>query len=339
MSDPSTIIAGSSVFSGLLGASASSDAASSQAESANQAARTQLQMFNTINDQQKPYRDAGYASLDSIMYGMGINGGSQGGAVTQNPTGVVPPKGVDLVPEGSQTPDSTPQATIGSIGSAPQNNVVAAQKRGIDMSALYGLDMGQGSSVYVPAITSGVQPPAQQAQQPQTVPQSVQSISANGNIGSGQFTHQFNADDLKTSLAPNYQFMLEQGQGAAKNSANAQTGLLSGNAMQGLERYTQDYAGNAYQQAYNNYNANQTNIFNRLSTIAGLGNSANQTSASAGTTAGQGIASSQIASGAAQAAGSVGVANSINGAINNGISMYTLNNMLNKNNTPITQWT
>lgn len=144
-----------------------------------------------------------------------------------------------------------------------------------------------------------------------------------------QFTHTFNADDLKSNLAPNYQFQLDQGLGATKNAGNLQTGLLSGNTLKGVNDYAQNFAGNSYQQAFNNYNAQQTNIFNRLSNVAGLGQTANQTSATAGTAAAQGMAQTGMAAGAAQAAGIVGSANAISGGINNASGWYGLGQIMN----------
>jgi len=142
----------------------------------------------------------------------------------------------------------------------------------------------------------------------------------------GQFTHSFNADDLKSNLAPNYQFQLDQGLGATQNLANTSGGLLSGNTLKGINDYAQNFAGNAYQQAFNNYNAQQTNIFNRLSNIAGLGQTANQTNANAGVQA-AGNAGNFLTSGAAaSAAGTVGAAN----AVNNGLGNYLGWNYLNK---------
>lgn len=133
---------------------------------------------------------------------------------------------------------------------------------------------------------------------------------------SDYFNHQFNAQDLQSNLAPNYQFQLQQGLGAVTNAANA--GGFSGNALKGINDYAQNYAGNAYQQAFNNYTAQQTNIFNRLSNIAGLGQTANAATAQAGMTA-AGNAGNFLTSGAAaSAAGQVGTAN----AINNGIGNY-----------------
>lgn len=143
-----------------------------------------------------------------------------------------------------------------------------------------------------------------------------------------QFTHQFDANDLTTNLAPNYQFQLNQGLGALKNAGNLQTGLISGNTLKGINDYAQDFAGNAYQQAFNNYTANQTNIFNRLSNIAGLGQTANANSQSAGAQAAGNAGNAQVAAGAAQAAGTVGSANAITGGLNNALGWYTLSNMM-----------
>lgn len=164
----------------------------------------------------------------------------------------------------------------------------------------------------------------------QTAPWRQAGEVALGDIGAmkPQFTHAFTADDLKTNLAPNYQFQLDQGLGAVKNASNLQTGMLSGNTLKGINDYAQNYAGGAYQQAFNNYNAQQTNIFNRLSNIAGLGQTANQTTATAGTAAGGQIGNSLMSAGASQAAGQVGSANALAGGANNAAGWYTLNQLM-----------
>lgn len=84
-------------------------------------------------------------------------------------------------------------------------------------------------------------------------------------------TRQFTNADLNANLAPNYAFMLGQGQMANQRAANMGGGALGGNALQGLQRYTQDYAGNAYQNAFNNFNTQRQNIFGNLSNMAQIG--------------------------------------------------------------------
>ena len=138
------------------------------------------------------------------------------------------------------------------------------------------------------------------------------------NLGSGAvseigkeapyLTHQFNAQDLQAGLAPNYDFMLQQGQGANRNAANVGGGLLSGNTLQGLNQFTQNYAGNAYQNAFTNYQNQRQNIYQNLSNAAGLGQTSlgqlGQVGASLGQTYGNvttGLAASQAGAQTAQA--------------------------------------
>lgn len=142
----------------------------------------------------------------------------------------------------------------------------------------------------------------------------------------GSFAHEFNADDLKSNLAPNYQFMLGQGTEATAHMAN-QMGGLGGNSLKAVNDYAQNYAGNAYQQAFQNYNTNQSNIFNRLASIAGLGQTAGSASTTGGPTYGANIGNAIQGAGNAGAAGIVGSANAISGALNNGSSWYAYMNM------------
>lgn len=139
-----------------------------------------------------------------------------------------------------------------------------------------------------------------------------------GGPESGYFTHQFDINDLNANLAPNYKFMLDQGIGAVTNSAASRGGLVGGNALKGINDYAQNYAQNAYQQAFNNYTANQTNIYNRLSNIAGLGQTAANNDSTGGSTYARGISDTQVGAGTARAAGLVGSANAWSTGLNNG---------------------
>lgn len=96
----------------------------------------------------------------------------------------------------------------------------------------------------------------------------------NNMIGSGYATNQFNNQDLYNGLSPNYNFMLGQGQNANNAAANVGGGMLSGNALQGLDTFTQNYAQNAYQQAFNNYQNQRNSIFSNVGGAAGQGLSA-----------------------------------------------------------------
>lgn len=213
MPNPIVGLAGAGIVSGLLGARAAGKAADAQAGAARGATQAQLRMFNTVNSQQAPYRNAGKTALKDMV-----------------------------------------------AGTAP----------------------------------------------------------------GGYFSHQFNANDLNANLAPNYEFMRDQGLGAIRNQLSAQGGLLSGNTLKGINDYAMNYAGNAYQQAFQNYTANQTNIFNRLSNIAGLGQTANQATGNAAIQTGTNIGNNMIGAGQAQASGIVGANNALTGGLNSAMGWYAL---------------
>ena len=126
--------------------------------------------------------------------------------------------------------------------------------------------------------------------------------------GSGYLQHQFDASDLAKGLAPNYDFMLQQGQMANQRAANMAGGGFGGNALQGLNRYTQDYAGNAYQQAFNNYQTQRQNIFGDLTKLADVGQgAANQLTGATGNY-GTNLTNLNVGNAAAQAAAQVAAA-------------------------------
>lgn len=131
------------------------------------------------------------------------------------------------------------------------------------------------------------------------------------------FTHQFDANDLNSQLAPNYQFMLGQGQMANQRAANVGGGALSGNTLTGLNRYTQDYAGNAYQNAFNNYNTQRNNIYNTLKGISDIGTNANNQFINAGNSYGTNMTNLNVGNAAANAAAIVGKAQNTGTTISN----------------------
>jgi hypothetical protein len=140
-----------------------------------------------------------------------------------------------------------------------------------------------------------------------------QMYDAQGNptgtgTGSGYLQHQFDASDLAKGLAPNYDFMLQQGQMANQRAANMAGGGFGGNALQGLNKYTQDYAGNAYQNAFTNYQNQRQNIFGNLSNLAGIGQGAANQLTNATGAYGTNLTNLNVGNAAAQAAAQVAAA-------------------------------
>jgi len=107
---------------------------------------------------------------------------------------------------------------------------------------------------------------------------------------------------------PGYNFDLQQGSQAIQRAAAATGGLQSGGTLKSLSDYAQGQASNEYENAYNRFMNNQNTQFNRLASIAGIGQTANGQIGQAGmnmanqvganiTGAGNASAAAQIAQG------------------------------------------
>jgi hypothetical protein len=151
------------------------------------------------------------------------------------------------------------------------------------------------------------------------------------NTNINNLTQPFTNQSLNQNLAPNYAFQLQQGQGAVNAQNNATGGLIGGNALKGLEDYTQSTAQNAYQNAFNNYQTGQSNIFNRLSSIAGIGQNAVTGLSNLATGNATNISNLGVGAANAQAAGQVGSANAISGGLTGAAQNNFLASLLNPN--------
>jgi hypothetical protein len=112
---------------------------------------------------------------------------------------------------------------------------------------------------------------------------------------------------------PGYQFQLQQGQAAINKQAAANGNLYSSGTLAAQGNYAQGVASQGYQSYIQN-----------LMQMAGLGNAANSTSATAATATGQGVANSMTNAGNAAANGALGQSN----AFANGLGSITNNSML-----------
>lgn len=151
--------------------------------------------------------------------------------------------------------------------------------------------------------------------------------SASGGFGS--LNQPFNAQTFQ-QMSPAYQFQLQQGAQGTLNTDSSGQGSESGAALKDLQSYNQNFANTSFNNAFNQYQTQQNNVFSRLSNLATLGSSAGSNS-----TTGAGQFSGQIGStlgsiGASQAAGTVGSANALSGAIQGGANAFYGQNALNQ---------
>jgi hypothetical protein len=161
---------------------------------------------------------------------------------------------------------------------AGQKDQAAANKT--DLLNTYGNTLGNMGNVYNQQI--GYQSPYQSVGQ-------AGSASILQNLP--YLNSQFSAADLNSQLAPNYAFQLQQGQMANQRAGNMSGGALGGNVLRGLQDYTQNYASGAYQNAFNNYQTQRTNIYNTLASMAGIGTTSAGQLASLGNTLGTNMGS------------------------------------------------
>ena len=147
----------------------------------------------------------------------------------------------------------------------------------------------------------------------------------------------FTAEDLKSNLAPNYEFMKQQGLGATAQAMNPGGG--GSNIDLARIKFAEDYAGNAYQNALANYmsqeqnifnqgQSERTNIYNKLSNLAGIGQTATTNIGNVGVGTAGNLGHLAIGGATALGAGNIGAANVMAGGYQNIGNAATLASML-----------
>lgn len=244
-------IAAAAVIGGLASVSASQTQAGAQ----EQAAQTQLQMFNTITGQEQPFLQGGYGAESALLYGLGIPSATGYGGAGGYPGTYAGP------------------GTLGGYA-------------GMGGRGAGGIGLPPGSRGNIPVGT-----PA-------------------GYGGTGLGFGELMAPPTNAALEnfPGFQFALQTGGQAVRNADTPGVGALSGAAIKDLTNFD---VGTALQQSWQPYQQWQTNLFNRLSGVAGMGQNAAGNLGNAGTQLGTGIAQAQAAAGGSLAAGQVGAANSL----------------------------
>lgn len=150
----------------------------------------------------------------------------------------------------------------------------------------------------------------------------IQDGIANGLFDPSKFD--FKAD-------PGYAFRLAEGEKAIERAQSKRGNVLSGGAGKALLRYGQEFASDEYDRAYARAAGAKATNFNVLSSVAGTGQVANQSIASARNTLGQqvGQANTNMGNALATSASNIGQINqsmygNIAGAANQGIQNYML---------------
>ena len=125
--------------------------------------------------------------------------------------------------------------------------------------------------------------------------------------------------DVMSYMDPSYKFRLSEGMKALQRTAAARGGLLSGGAMKEAMRYGQGLASTEYGNAYN-----------RLASMAGLGQTSTNAMANEAGTYGSNVGNLMTSGAAARASGYVGGTNALNQALSGAGNMYMQNQIYNR---------
>lgn len=307
-------VAGAAISSSSSAAASGKAAKAQQTAAAQAASQTEQQQEQTRADQ-LPHINSGNAAANQLSYLLG------------------------LTPQGSNN-----QGMLGSTGtdaaSTLPSNIASAIKSFTSKSPNLAYPDGTNSFVNHTASQLASESPDQYASElaslglPSDTPQSTFANALSGTSGTGttanngygdtvntdtgaygSLTHNFDATDFANNMDPAYAWDVQQGQDALQRTQSANGGLLSGASAKAISDYTQNQASNEYQNAYDRYNTNQTNLYNRLAGVSGTGMQGASDVASNGTTAANNASNLITGAGTAQGAGITGQANAGNAGI------------------------
>lgn len=136
-------------------------------------------------------------------------------------------------------------------------------------------------------------------------------------------------EDYKAEyLDPSIEFRRRLGEQSTARLLNVGGGALSGNTLRGLEEFGQGLASTEYANAFNRFQGERSNIYNTLANIAGMGQQSVNTGVQASQQAAGNLGQLAVGMGQVQAAGTVGSANALGGAIQGLGNMYYLNQLM-----------
>lgn len=147
-----------------------------------------------------------------------------------------------------------------------------------------------------------------------------------GTAAGGEFNKPFSMNDYLAD--PGYQFRVQQGEEAINRAAIAGGGRYSGATLKALTEYGSGQASQEFGNAYNRYQSDLSGRYNRIASVAGIGQTATNQTQAAGQASATGQATAVQNAGNARASGYTGTANAINGTIGTLANGYMQNQYL-----------
>lgn len=136
----------------------------------------------------------------------------------------------------------------------------------------------------------------------------------------GEFNRNFGESDFKAD--PGYAFRMSEGLKGVERSAAGRTGALSGGAIKATQQFGQNLAAQEYQSAYQRFNNDISNRFNRLDQIAGRGQHAADFSSQSEQQRGTSLGNLSMNQGNVLAAKEIAYANAGANVVNTGFNEY-----------------
>jgi hypothetical protein len=283
-------VAAATAGSAYMSSEASKDAAKKQGKGADAAIAETRREYDQARTDLAPYRETGGQALNSLASGLGL----QGYYANDKPLSYA---------DWLQSQGLQPTAVAGGKDGS-QSGLLGITGTGDAINTIKGL-FGKG-----PKKPKGAPAPDTAALYQQYVKNYQAPEHAAPSTPLNDFNRDFTIDDFQKD--PGYQFRMDEGTHALEASASARTGVQNGRTGKALERFGQDYASGEYSNAYNRFNADRTTRFNRLATLAGVGQTATNTGVAAGQNSSANISDLIVGRANADAAGRVGQANAVN---------------------------
>jgi len=276
-----------------MSADAAKDAARTQRDGAAYAADVQRDMFDISRGQQQPFMQSGYGANDVLSRLMGVPTGQSGRGTTTRPGEI--DYGAEGMPDWQQYLIDNPD--------------VAGNPAFLENPALHYERHGRKEGRALPTIKA----PTSGAGGGDLDEQGY--AKDNTGLETGFLTQLFTPEAFKAGMDPGYAWRLQQGAQGVMNTAAAGSGSLSGPALKALMDYNQGAASQEYGAAFNRFNTQQGNIFQRLTSMAQTGQNAAAGVGSNAIATGGNIGANIVGGANAAAAGQVGAANAWGGAL------------------------
>lgn len=289
------ILGGSSALSGglnLLGsmgmADAQEDAADEIADAQRAAAKRAATQYATSQAMQMPWYQAGSRGLNALQVALGLATPEQVAAVAPIQNEATFDADAFFKAHPATSTGESLQDVVNAWGITPYEYWQQyGEPQGMDFTYKAGYGPSDTALNYGSGGTSG----------------------ASGLPGYGDLNKSFTIQDFYNNIDPSYEWRKQQGIDALAASGAASGNYGSGNMGVALQNYGQNLASTEYQNASNRWNQQQTNLYNRLAALSGVGQVTAQNLGTEGTQATQAVNNAYTNAANAYGAGQVGAAN------------------------------